>query len=287
MKRKSISALLLCLCLLTVAGCGKEKNKDKKPEVSSEEPISSVVEPEPEPEPEPEKLVNPLTGVKELEEGEDTRRPVAIMINNISVAQRVQTGLDKADIIYETEVEGGITRLMAVFQNVSKVGRIGTVRSCRYPYIDLAAAHNAVYIHCGQDNTYAKPHLNILDDIDLGTGNYGVRISNGLSREHTLYTNGDKLWAGIEKTRKTENKNVKPWQNFAPEDEAVTLTGGTANKISVSFSSSYNSTFVYNAKTGKYTRQSGNNVLKDYVTGKPTTVKNVFVLQTSIYNYSD
>ena len=58
--------------------------------------------------------VNPLTGLKNLPKEKANARPVAVMINNISVAQRVQTGLNAADIIYETEVEGGITRLMAV-----------------------------------------------------------------------------------------------------------------------------------------------------------------------------
>lgn len=73
------------------------------------------------------------------------------MINNISTAQPVQTGLNKADIIYETEVEGGITRLMAVFQDITTAEKIGTIRSARYPYVDLAMGHNAIFIHCGQD----------------------------------------------------------------------------------------------------------------------------------------
>ena len=80
------------------------------------------------------------------------------MINNISVAQSVQTGLSKADIVYETEVEGGITRLLAVFQDITAAEKIGTIRSARYPYVDLAMGHNAIYVHCGQDGTYCEPH---------------------------------------------------------------------------------------------------------------------------------
>ncbi len=280
---KKAVALLLVFCLLVLGGCAKKVglgDEDSKP-VTSTESVPPVVEPV------ETFAVNPLTGVKNLKIGAEKNRPVAIMINNISQAQSVQCGINKADIVYETEVEGGITRLMVVYQDISDVGRIGTIRSCRYPYIDLAAAHNAVYIHCGQDPHYAKPHLSVLDDIDLGTGNYGVRIKNGLSTEHTLYTNGDVLWAGIQKTRKTENGNTGLWQNFAAEDETITPTDGIANRVDVSFSASYCTNFVYDANSGRYTRYFNNTLRKDYLTGKSTTMKNIFVLKTSIYFYPD
>jgi hypothetical protein len=122
--------------------------------------------------------VNPLTGVKDLEIGKEKDRPVAVTINNISVAQPVQTGLGQADIVYETEVEGGITRLLALFQDVSKVKKLGTIRSARYVFIDLAMGHNAVYAHHGQDAYHAGPHLNDLDRLVIDVDNAGVRISN-------------------------------------------------------------------------------------------------------------
>jgi hypothetical protein len=140
-------------------------------------------------------FVNPLTGLENLESEEIAyRRPVAVMINNISVAQKVQTGLTQADIVYETEVEGGITRLMAVFQDITKVQQFGTVRSARYPYVDLAMGHNAIYVHHGQDNTYCAPHLKDTQAFTIHENNAGARIKNGLATEHTLYGYGPKLW---------------------------------------------------------------------------------------------
>ncbi|MDP7421928.1 MAG: DUF3048 domain-containing protein, partial [bacterium] len=41
-------------------------------------------------------------------------RPISVMVENHAKA-RPQTGLDKADIVYEVLVEGGITRFMAVY----------------------------------------------------------------------------------------------------------------------------------------------------------------------------
>ncbi len=275
---KKISAIILALCLIVCVGCSEKTDEEIISSSEIEVPVSS----------EPERFVNPLTGVKELEnEGDTLNRPVAIMINNMSNAQSVQAGVCKADIVYETEIEGGITRLLGVFQDLESVGQIGTVRSARYAYIDLAMGHNAIYIHHGQDPTYAKPHLADVDSIAIHENLYGDRISNGLKHEHTLYTYGDVLWKGIGTKFKTQNKSAKNWQSFAAEDETITLTGGTANTVLVPFSGDYKTKFVYDADKKVYTRYFKDTLRKDYITGETTQVKNVFVLLTSITDYPD
>ena len=277
---KKILPFLLCLTLCMLIGCSE--NKERLSVETGEEPQSSLPS-----ETLPVLYKNPLTGVSELTEDKADDRPVAIMINNISTAQPVQTGLNKADIIYETEVEGGITRLMAVYQNVSEVGRIGTIRSARYPYVDLALGHNAIYLHHGQDNKYCGPHLKDIDDINISEGNYGFRIKNGLATEHTLYTEGGKLWDGLVKDKvKTERGSIVMWANFTDDETPIALEN-TASSVSVPFSASYKTVFKYDSATGKYTRYFGNTLRKDYNTGNTTQVKNVFVLLTTIKNYSD
>ncbi len=272
---KKIFIVLLCLTMVLLSGCGKKKNDT----VSSQ--ITSTVEEE-----KPKGPTNPLTGLT-MTTGNVNSRPVAIMINNISFSQPVQTGINKADIIYETEVEGGISRLMAVYKDISTVGQIGSVRSARYVYVDLALGHDAVYAHCGQDNTYCKPHLSDIDHVVINTGVYGgVRINNGLAIEHTLYTYGDKLAKGIkEKGVKTTVSSNENWQNFAEEDQEVILSGGTCKKVTVPFSSSYHTVFNYNESTKKYVRYFGDTLRKDYVNGETTEMKNVFVLLTDISFY--
>lgn len=282
MKMRRAAAAALGLLLLATVGCATESPLTSKDTKSK--PTESVQSEEVE----PEIVLNPLTGCSGFDKAKTTTRPVAIMINNINVAQKVQTGVNMADIIYETEVEGGITRLMAVYQNIEAVDQIGTVRSCRYPYIDLALGHNAIYVHCGQDNTYAKPHLKDIDDLDLSEGNYGKRIKNGLATEHTLYTFGKTLWAGLTSKFSAENKNSGgTWVTFAEEDKPVQLTGGVAGNVTVPFSTSYKTGFSYDASTGLYTRLFNGTVNKDYKSGAATTVKNVFILLTKISNYPD
>lgn len=275
---KKILALLLCLSLFMLSACSDKTERLSVDE--GEEPQSSATT-------EPVLHKNPLTGVTELSKDKTDDRPVAIMVNNITTAQPVQAGLNQADIIYETEVEGGITRLLAVYQDVSKAATIGTIRSARYAYVDLALGHNAIYFHHGQDPTYCAPHLNDIDDINISESNYAFRLSNGLASEHTLYTDGTKLWNGLLKDKvKTERGSDKAWASFADEETAITLES-TAVTVSVPFSASYKSVFKYDAATGVYTRYFGNTLRKDYKTGEATEFKNVFVLLTTISNYPD
>lgn len=275
---KKVLALLLCLSLFMLSACS---NKTEHLSVDEgEEPQSSVSS-------EPVLYKNPLTGISELTKDKTDDRPVAIMVNNITTAQPVQAGLNKADIVYETEVEGGITRLLAVYQDVSKAGTIGTIRSARYPYVDLALGHNAIYLHHGQDNTYCGPHLKDIDDINISESNYGYRLKNGLASEHTLYTDGEKLWSGLVKDNvKTERGTDTAWASFADEDAPIALENN-ASAVTVPFSASYKSVFKYDAATGAYTRYSKDTLRKDYKTGEATEVKNVFVLLTTIKNYPD
>ena len=112
---RKILALMLCVLMFAFAGCKSDKD------VTSDSGNSSINIPTVKP---VEKIyyTNNLTGEKNLEKEETSKnRPVAIMVNNLNIAQKVQTGLTQADIVYETEVEGGITRLLAVFKDIKNV----------------------------------------------------------------------------------------------------------------------------------------------------------------------
>lgn len=277
---RKILAILLCGLMIVLVGCGKKEEK-KEPAESSSEVVSS--------EPEVTYYLNNLTGEESLlSEDKVDDRPVAVMVNNIEVAQKVQTGLSKADIVYETEVEGGITRLMAVYKDISKVEKVGTIRSARYPYIDLSMGHDAIYVHHGQDQTYAAPHLRDTQTFVISKNNAGVRIRNeGLASEHTLYGYGDKIWKWfVDKKYDTELDTVKSWQNFAEKDKKVEFTDSAKN-VTVKFSSQYVSVFKYDDKSGKYVRYFGDTVRMDYYTKEKELFKNVFVLETSITYYPD
>ncbi len=70
----------------------------------------------------------PLTGMPAVDKAKAARRAVAVKIDNNSAA-RPQSGLDRADVIYEEFTEG-ITRFVVVFQS-SDAPQVGPVRSVR------------------------------------------------------------------------------------------------------------------------------------------------------------
>ncbi|MBG0824034.1 DUF3048 domain-containing protein [Planomonospora sp. ID91781] len=92
-------------------------------------PQAAVASPTPTPTPEP---THPFTGLPGA-----ARRPVlTAKIENTS-AGKPQLGLKSADIVYVTQVEAGLTRLIAVFS--SKIpAKIGPVRSARISDLHLA-----------------------------------------------------------------------------------------------------------------------------------------------------
>lgn len=282
MKFRVFSVVLAVVMLCTVlclSGCGK----DKVIEVSSQPEETSEASSK------PDTSVNPLTGLDGMDPSAFKQRPVAVMVNNIKTAQSVQTGLNDADIVYEAYAEGGITRLLAVYKDISKVGNIGTVRSARYSYVDLAMGHDALYVHAGMDPTKCKAHIaeTGIDNFNMlngGPSKYSFRVKNGKALEHTLYTSGAKLNEGFAALnyRRDLKADPKNWQSFVPEDSPVTPADGSCKEAVVTMSADYISRFKYDSATGRYLKFSGSSAHKDYRTGKQLSFKNILVLKTDV-----
>lgn len=72
---------------------------------------------------------SPLTGQR-LDPEVVNRPVVAVKIDNVDGQSTPQMGINEADVVYEIQVEGQITRLLSLFQT-SLVGPVGPVRSAR------------------------------------------------------------------------------------------------------------------------------------------------------------
>ena len=268
MRFTKILAFFLTACILfTLSACGQ---KDLPTEESSSTPVVA------------QKYYNRLTG-EQLENKDATNiRPIAIMINNISVAQKVQSGVTYADIVFETEVEGGITRMMAVFSDISKVPEdIGSVRSARVVFPHIAMGLGAVYFHAGSDDEYCTPEMkNIgINSVDINRyAQYSFRKKNGLSSEHTLFTDTEHLNKAIADYDFGKVKKTEPFANFAKDGETVTPGGSPAVKIEVPFSSGYVTKFTYDSATGKYNKQKPSGSCKE-------SYKNIIILRTAMSHY--
>lgn len=89
----------------------------------------------------------PLTGLAVDNAELISRRPLVVKLGN-SEDERPQSGLAKADVVYESVTEGGITRYAAVFQS-QDASTIGPVRSARLSDLQIAPEFNAVLAHVG------------------------------------------------------------------------------------------------------------------------------------------
>ena len=83
-------------------------------------------------------VLNPLTGIG------PGGHVLAVKIDNVGVAQHQQAGLNSADLVYVIQVEGGLSRYLAVFDGSSAPSKVGPVRSARQTDIPLLAAYGHV-----------------------------------------------------------------------------------------------------------------------------------------------
>lgn len=138
----------------------------------------------------------PLTGLPLSPGRAEIRRPALFVKIENAPQARPQTGLDKADVVYEAVAEGGITRFAAFFQSADP-GDIGPVRSVQPQDPDLAAPLHGVAAFSGGVAPIvadlAGVAQNLSADSAAGAGAYHRESSR--AAPHNLYASAGKLWA--------------------------------------------------------------------------------------------
>ena len=291
MKRK-ISLLLAAILLLTsFAGCKKADTEEDTQ--SSESTTAATTEPTAPEEPD-EKYTNLLTGLPTLSDEAVGKRPMAVMINNIKAALP-QYGISSADIMYEVVVEGGITRMMAIYGDYTKVPNVCTVRSCRYYYPIFAMGYDAVYFCFGGNTTLGYPTLKRLNMDYYDGKTYGTllfdRDKNRLGKyaiEHTGYLKGGNIPEAMEKDKKrTDLLDDKKTPAFKFKSKAAAPSNESCTKVNVAFSNAYYSTFTYDKTDKLYYKQHSGSKHMDSVSGEQLKYTNLFILQTDVHLYKD
>ncbi len=118
------------------------------------------------------------------------------IIENSPMA-RPQAGLDRADVVFETLAEGGITRFMAVFYT-EPAEKIGPIRSARYYFVEIAKAFGAPFAHAGgnEDALALIPAIRIRDMDEIYNSGAWFWRSTDRRSPHNLYTSTGKLAQG-------------------------------------------------------------------------------------------
>ena len=216
---------------------------------------------------EPEKQVEIFNG---------NERPIAVMIDNHKGALP-QGGLNNAYMVYEIIVEGGESRLMALFKG-KDLEKIGPVRSARHYFLDYALENDAIYVHFGWSPQAES------DISDLGVNNInGIFESEtsfwrtrDKSAPHNVATSTEKILEIAETKGYRQTSTKESVLNYVTEE--VNLENGIiANTVEIPYSESNEARYEYNPETQRYQRFSKGIEETDWTTGENVTTKNIII----------
>ncbi len=274
MRNVKIAVAFFSVCLL-MSACS---NNDSKGQTTQEDEASKQVD-EPAVEVIEESVVSPLTGLKS-DEQTATQRPVSVMVNNHPAA-RPQSGLTKADIVYEVLAEGNITRFLAIFQSeIPDI--IGPVRSARPYYIDLSKGYDALYIAHG----YSPDALEKLRNGEVDSLN-GMEYDGTLfwradhrKAPHNSYISKENILEGAISKQYDVAAQVEPFE-FLTVEEVKNLEGEQANKFVIKYDNSqtWQATYEYNQTEKMYNRYSDNEQTVDLESKDPVKLSNILVVE--------
>ena len=198
-----------------------------------------------------------------------TVRPLAIMIGNSPEEVIYQTGLNKADIIYEANVEYPYSRLMAIFNN-SDEAIVGPVRSSRYYFSRLAVEWSAIFAHCGGQSLKNERIIN-LDQIHYPSPYWRDKNIGGWIN---LFTKTQNI---REKSRKMGFQEKVNLDNHLLNLRTLNLSGGNITKISIKYNQKYTISYEYKASANTYLRYINSKPHQDSKTFEPITVSNIII----------
>jgi len=242
--------------------------------------------------------MNPLTGLYDgISDEALSQRPVAIMVGN-SYGGLPQWGIGDAAIIYEMIAEARMTRLMAIYQDYTKIVKISAVRSARPYFIDIAQSYGAVFVHYGGSETAVEQIAQRDDLIDIDGIKWPLEEiafprdadrKAQLGSEHSVYTTGELLKVALDRQDKSLEQTDHPSAfNFA--DTSSAENGTPMTRVQVTFKSNHEPYFVYDEASGEYLRFQYQQEHIDGLNNEQISVKNLLILRmelTDLDHYLD
>ena len=213
-------------------------------------------------------------------------RPFAVMIDNHDDAWP-QAGLQQAYMVYEIIVEGGETRLMALFKGVNPE-KIGPVRSARHYFIDYAMENDAIYVHFGQ-SPQAQSDIKkfSIDDIngiaEDGTTFWRVKDK---AAPHNAVTSMANLLKSAESKKYRTTSDETSVLNYVV-DEVNLENGDPATEVIIPHSQLQDVEYYYDEQNKVYERYAREEEQVDWDTEEPITVKNIIITFCNNYTLTD
>ncbi|MCD7722654.1 MAG: DUF3048 domain-containing protein [Clostridiales bacterium] len=291
LNKKLLAAIIAAIILIAaIVGIyfGLNLNKDNTQNAETE---SSQVATTQNTQAENVEVVNPLTGESDFSESALNTRYLSVVVEN-SAAARPQYNMDSADIVFEVEVEGGITRMLWVYADMSSLpSQVGPVRSARPVLVELSELFDSVFVHYGGSHSagnyvgaYDIISNDSVDDIDGMSVSSCFKRTSDKSSPHNAALLGSSIVSSIENQGYSTDKSSSVTQ-LSFYDELTAVSDAACSSVSVTISSVTDThTLTYDSESGLYTNVS------DY--GTSVSFSNIIVLyantsyvSTSSYTY--
>lgn len=230
-------------------------------------------------------------------------RPIAVMMPNEQNAQP-HYSLSKASVIYEANVEGRMTRLLALYEDWKDLEKVGNVRSLRTYFAYWAFEWDAFILHIGHpyyvDELIAAPDTQTIDE-----SNYPDSLAfyrdESRPRPHNAYITGQKVLSAVNrKGYPLEYRGLADSEHFRFAEVSAPNTleqyGAEAQSaVYIDMSGCYPVTrcyFDYHPEDGLYYRSQylsggsdGPHI--DGETGEQLSFKNILVQNTKAHDLGD
>jgi hypothetical protein len=213
----------------------------------------------------PEVIRMPLTGAPVEDASAIPNRPALVVKIDNHPRARPQAGLNEADIVFEENVEGALTRFAAVFHSQGS-DPVGPIRSGRTQDVGMVSALNQPLFAWSGGNAGVRRFIDESDLVNLDAGftsGYYRRSGRG-GAPHNLYSSTDALWANT-----PPEFNVPPeiFPYLAPGEEPE---GEAANVVEMQMQG-IRVRWEYDPATGQYRRFQNGDPHETELTGQVTT----------------
>ena len=300
MKKRIAWTLVLALLL---CGCGGKTTDNAGSAPVKGEPVTqeTVAVPETEEVPvetteettvptEPEIFRNPLNG--EILDAPFTGRVYSSTISNLQ-ENLPHVGVNHADVVMEMYVNmNNVVRCLALFTDIASVDAVGSTRSTRPIFNDIAQHYDLVLSHAGGSSTALN------DAANRGIDNFNVDswevAQTGASYRDTVYKRSYEnslfmvgpAFRDYAASRGVAMELEKDY-GFRFAEEGTPADGESADTISwtmVYGQAKKNTSFGYNAEMDKYVWNQYGKEMKDQITDELEAFTNVIVMFANITN---
>ncbi|MFC7322662.1 DUF3048 domain-containing protein [Halobacillus campisalis] len=221
--------------------------------------------------------VYPLTGIPAEDEVDE--RVFSVMVSNSREA-RPQSGLSKADIVYEILAEGQITRLLALYQS-ELPEEVGPIRSARPYFAEIAGGYDAVFAYHGAagfiNEGIQSSGIDYADGAKYDNDGILFRRTSDRQAPHNSYLLTDGFEQFLENKGYDSEKDIEP----LPFSGGIHLAGEPAGEVTITYHAGETVTFDYDEERGRYLRSSNGVPSIDAENDEPISLSNVFIIKTS------